>query len=173
LRWASGGIAFLAAIALWLLPMVLFALNDGDAQHRAYLDEILFRQTAGRYASSTIHPQPAWYFLEVIVLFWMPFSLALPWLGPRWRDAWRERSATGWLPLGWSLVVYDGRRYAVTRSVHGDGRSESILAEALDGSDLVSANLYRLDGEDALKPCEMPEQKVLAFLRDLRPAGGA
>jgi hypothetical protein len=79
----------------------------------------------------------------------------------------------GRLPVGWSLVVYDGRRYAVTRSVHGDGRSESILAEALDGSDLVSANLYRLDGEDALKPCEMPEQKVLAFLRELRPAGGA
>ncbi len=104
-RWASGGIAFLAAIASWLLPMVLFALNDGDAQHRAYLDEILLRQTAGRYASSTIHPQPAWYFLEVIVLFWMPFSLALPWLAPRWRDAWRERSAKVWLPLGWSLLV--------------------------------------------------------------------
>ncbi|MFT3897287.1 MAG: glycosyltransferase family 39 protein [Thermomonas sp.] len=104
-RWMLGGIAFLAAIALWLLPMVLFALNDGDAQHRAYLDEILFKQTAGRYASSTIHPQPAWYFLEVIALFWMPFSLALPWLAPRWRDAWRERSAKVWLPLAWSLLV--------------------------------------------------------------------
>ena len=71
------------------------------------------------------------------------------------------------VPVGWSLVVYDGRRYAVTRSVHGDGRSESILAEALDGSDLVSANLYRLDGEDALKPCEMPAEKVIAFLQGL------
>ncbi len=105
LRWTLGGIAFLAAIAIWLVPMVLFALNDGDAQHRAYLDEILFRQTAGRYASDTIHPQPAWYFLEVIILFWMPFSLALPWLAPRWRDAWRERAAKVWLPLAWSLLV--------------------------------------------------------------------
>lgn len=105
LRWMLGGIAFLAAIALWLVPMVLFALNDGDAQHRAYLDEILFKQTAGRYASSSIHPQPPWYFLEVIALFWMPFSLALPWLAPRWRDAWRERSAKVWLPLAWSLLV--------------------------------------------------------------------
>jgi len=104
-RWALGGIAFLAAIAVWLLPMVLFALNDGDAQHRAYLDEILFKQTAGRYASDAIHPQPAWYFLEVIALFWMPFSLALPWLAPRWRDAWRERAAKVWLPLAWSLLV--------------------------------------------------------------------
>jgi 4-amino-4-deoxy-L-arabinose transferase-like glycosyltransferase len=104
-RWTLGAFAFLAAIALWLVPMVLLALNDGDAQHRAYLDEILFRQTAGRYASDTIHPQPAWYFLEVVVLFWMPFSLALPWLAPRWRDAWRERAAKVWLPLGWSLLV--------------------------------------------------------------------
>ena len=105
LRWASGGIAFLAAIGLWLVPMVLLALNDGDAQHRAYLDEILFHQTAGRYASDAIHPQPAWYFLEVIALFWMPFSLALPWLAPRWRDAFRERAAKAWLPLAWSLLV--------------------------------------------------------------------
>jgi 4-amino-4-deoxy-L-arabinose transferase-like glycosyltransferase len=104
-RWTLGGIAFLAAIALWLLPMVLLALNDGDAQHRAYLDEILFKQTAGRYASSSIHPQPAWYFLGVIAMFWMPFSLALPWLAPRWRDAWRERAAKVWLPLAWSLLV--------------------------------------------------------------------
>jgi 4-amino-4-deoxy-L-arabinose transferase-like glycosyltransferase len=105
LRWIAGGIAFLAAIALWLLPMVLLALNDGDAQHRAYLDEILFKQTAGRYASTSIHPQPAWYFLGVIAMFWMPFSLALPWLAPRWRDAWRERAAKVWLPLAWSLLV--------------------------------------------------------------------
>jgi 4-amino-4-deoxy-L-arabinose transferase-like glycosyltransferase len=104
-RWALGAFAFLGAIALWLLPMVAMALNDGDAQHRAYLGEILFKQTAGRYASSTIHPQPAWYFLEVIALFWMPFSLALPWLAPRWRDAWRERSAKVWLPLAWALLV--------------------------------------------------------------------
>jgi hypothetical protein len=77
------------------------------------------------------------------------------------------------VPVGWSLVVYDDRRYAVTRSEHGGGRSQSILAEALDGSDLVSANLYRLDGKDVLKPCEMPAQKVLAFLEGLAPAGGA
>jgi 4-amino-4-deoxy-L-arabinose transferase-like glycosyltransferase len=104
-RWTSGGIAFLAAIALWLVPMVLLALNDGDAQHRAYLDEILFKQTAGRYASSSIHPQPPWYFLGVIAMFWMPFSLSFPWLAPRWRDAWRERAAKVWLPLAWSLLV--------------------------------------------------------------------
>ena len=77
------------------------------------------------------------------------------------------------LPEGWSVVEYDGRRYAATRTVHGDGRSESILAEELGGRDQISANLYRVDGEDVLKPCEMPAEKVLGFLEGLAPAGGA
>ena len=77
------------------------------------------------------------------------------------------------VPMGWSQVEYDGRRYAVTRTVHADGRSESVLAEELGGTDLVSANLYRLDGEDVLRPCEMPAEKVLAFLEGSAPARGA
>jgi peptide-methionine (S)-S-oxide reductase len=71
------------------------------------------------------------------------------------------------VPVGWSVMTYDGRRYGVTRTTKLNGRSESILAEALDGSDLVSANLYRTHEHDLLKPCEMPEQKVLDFLRGL------
>ena len=47
-KWTFGGIAFLAAIALWLLPMVLMALNDGDAQHRAPTStRSCSKQTAG------------------------------------------------------------------------------------------------------------------------------
>jgi hypothetical protein len=77
------------------------------------------------------------------------------------------------VPEGWSLVEYGGRRWAVTRTIHVEGRSESILAEELGGTDLVSANLYRLDGHDVLKACEMPDQKVLDFLEGLAPARGA
>ena len=73
------------------------------------------------------------------------------------------------LPVGWSVVAYDGRRYGVTRTVLTGGRSQKVLAEALDGSDLVSANLYRTSDEDVLKPCEMPAEKVLDFLRRQRP----
>ncbi|MET0838639.1 MAG: peptide methionine sulfoxide reductase [Marmoricola sp.] len=73
------------------------------------------------------------------------------------------------LPIGWSVVVHDGRRYGVTRTVHGDGRSQSIYAEALDGSDVVSANLYDLGDEGLLRPCEMPQEKVLDFLHGLEP----
>ena len=66
---------------------------------------MLFKQTATRYTSAWHHTQPVWYFLEVIAAFWLPFSLALPWLFPRWRDAFRARDARVWLPLGWALLV--------------------------------------------------------------------
>jgi 4-amino-4-deoxy-L-arabinose transferase-like glycosyltransferase len=105
LRWSGGGFAFLAAIALWFVPMVATALTSGDPEHRAYLHELLFRQTATRYASAWHHTQPPWYFLGVLAGFWLPFSLALPWLFPRWRDALRLRDAKVWLPLGWALLV--------------------------------------------------------------------
>jgi hypothetical protein len=77
------------------------------------------------------------------------------------------------VPEGWSQWEYDGRGWSVVRTVHGDGRSESLYAEELGGTDVVSANLDRLHGEPVLKPCEMPEEKVLAFLEGLRPARGA
>jgi hypothetical protein len=73
------------------------------------------------------------------------------------------------LPEGWSVVRYDGRRYGVTRTVQAGGRVQSVVAEALDGSDLVSANLYVTD-EVLLKPCEMSVAKVVAFLEGWQPA---
>jgi len=104
-RWSAGALAFLAAIALWLLPMVATALASGDPEHRAYLDNLLFKQTATRYTEAWHHLQPAWYYLGVIAMFWLPFSLALPWLMRDWRDAWRGRDARTWLPLAWGLLV--------------------------------------------------------------------
>ncbi|BCT92036.1 hypothetical protein LYSHEL_10600 [Lysobacter helvus] len=104
-RWSAGALAFLAAIALWFAPMVITAMTSGDAEHRAYLHELLFKQTATRYASAWHHTQPFWYFLPIIAGFWMPFALALPWVAPRWRDAWRARDARVWLPLAWAVLV--------------------------------------------------------------------
>ncbi|MCA1714415.1 MAG: glycosyltransferase family 39 protein [Gammaproteobacteria bacterium] len=104
-HWALGAVAFFAAIALWFVPMLITALTSGDPEHRAYLDELLFRQTATRYTAAWHHQQPPWYYLGVIAGFWLPFSLALPWLLPHWRAAWRARDARVWLPLGWALLV--------------------------------------------------------------------
>jgi 4-amino-4-deoxy-L-arabinose transferase-like glycosyltransferase len=104
-HWLLGAFAFLLAIALWVVPMVVAALADGDPQHRAYLDNILFKQTATRYAEAWHHHQPAWYFLGIIAVFWMPFTLAFPWLVKPWLAAWRARDARVWLPLAWGLLV--------------------------------------------------------------------
>lgn len=73
------------------------------------------------------------------------------------------------LPPGWSLMTYAGHRWGVTRSVQVGGRTESVYAEQLGGEEIVSANLYRLAAGAVLKPCEMPAERVLAFLRDARP----
>lgn len=105
LRWMGGALAFALALSLWLAPMLFFALAGGDPEHRAYLDNLLFKQTATRYADAWHHVQPAWYFLQVIALFWLPFSLAFFWLWKDWLDAWRARDARIWLPLAWALLV--------------------------------------------------------------------
>lgn len=104
-RWLLGAVAFFAAIAIWFVPMVTLATRDGDPEHAAYLQNILFKQTTERYAEAWHHLQPAWYFLEVIALFWLPFSLVLLWTWRGWRDAWRARDARVWLPLAWALLV--------------------------------------------------------------------
>lgn len=71
------------------------------------------------------------------------------------------------VPVGWSEVTYAGRRYGVTRSVAAGGRAWAVYAEELGGSDVVSANLYLTAGGPQLKPCEMPEAKVVDFLTRL------
>ena len=104
-RWLLGAAAFLAAIALWLGPMLWLALSGGDPAHRAYVDDLLFRQTATRYADAWHHHEPAWYFLRVVAVSWLPFSLLLPWLARPWREAWRARDARVWLPLASLALV--------------------------------------------------------------------
>ena len=104
-RWWPGMAMFLLAIALWLLPLASMALLDGDPAHRQYLHELLFHQTATRYASAWGHQQPGWYFAEVIATGWLPFALALPWLFMPWQRAWQARDARIWLPLLWGLLV--------------------------------------------------------------------
>ena len=104
-RWAGGAALFLVAIALWFVPMLITALADGDPAHRAYLHNLLFKQTATRYAEAWHHRQPLWYFGAIIAAFWLPFSLSFVWLWRDWREAWRARDARVWLPLAWALIV--------------------------------------------------------------------
>ena len=104
-RTALGPLAFVIAVSLWLVPMVTVALNHPDPAYRAYLDDILFRQTAGRYTQSWDHHQPAWYHLGVMLTMWLPPMLALPWAVPAWRRRLRRGDGRYLLLLSWWALV--------------------------------------------------------------------
>lgn len=105
-RWAAGPLAMLAVIGIWLVPMLVLVHLSGDPAYAAYRDEILFRQTATRYADAWHHLKPFWYYVvEVIPVFWLPVTIALPWLVPAWRRDLRDRDARVLLLLGWIALV--------------------------------------------------------------------
>jgi 4-amino-4-deoxy-L-arabinose transferase-like glycosyltransferase len=104
-RWWLAPLAMLAAVSMWFLPMVIAASN-GSPEYAAYRDEILFKQTVGRYAAAWHHVKPWYYFVvEVIPALWLPWSILLVWLVPKFRAAFRERDARVWLPLAWVMLV--------------------------------------------------------------------
>jgi 4-amino-4-deoxy-L-arabinose transferase-like glycosyltransferase len=101
-----GPIAFIAACGVWLVPMLVAALGHGSGDYRAYVDDILLRQTVTRYAQSWHHGQPPWYFIEVALTAWLPTMLVLPWAIPAWKRRLQRRDARYLLPLAWVLLVF-------------------------------------------------------------------
>ena len=74
-------------------------------------------------------------------------------------------SAFDTMPTGAYGGTFEGKRYRITKTVMATGRSQKLEAEELGGNDYISFNLYRLaDGTALLKPCEMAEDKVVAFV---------
>ncbi|GAB4040077.1 MAG: glycosyltransferase family 39 protein [Rubrivivax sp.] len=108
-RWAGGALAFLGAIALWLVPMVISALARGTPEYLGYMQDILFNQTARRYAGQVGgHYGKGWYyFIVVVLLHFFPLSLAyLAAARGEWRDAWRARDGRMAVLLGWCALVF-------------------------------------------------------------------
>ncbi|RZA20412.1 MAG: glycosyltransferase family 39 protein [Lysobacteraceae bacterium] len=105
-RFWLGPLAFIGACGIWLLPMLLAALGTGDDDYRAYVDDILLRQTLTRYANAWHHGQPPWYFIEVALTAWLPTMLALPWAIPAWKRRLQRGDARFLLPLAWVLLVF-------------------------------------------------------------------
>ena len=69
------------------------------------------------------------------------------------------------LPTGGYGGTYHGKRYRITKRQMANGRSQKFEAEELGGPDYISFNLFRLaSGQALLKPCEMPEAKVVEFV---------
>ena len=73
------------------------------------------------------------------------------------------------IPLGSSTGCANGKSYVATRSVFNNGRSTKLVAEERGGADYISLNYYDLTKGAQLFPCEMPDAKVIAFLRSYQP----
>lgn len=73
------------------------------------------------------------------------------------------------IPAGTSTGHAVHRRYTATRSDFNGGKSIKLVAEALDGSDYISLNFYDLCSGGQLAPCEMPAEKVVAFVTAYQP----
>ncbi|MFQ5547363.1 MAG: ArnT family glycosyltransferase [Woeseia sp.] len=105
-RWLYAPLAFLAAIAIWLVPMLLATTGTAPAELVQYRDDILLRQTVTRYADSWGHIKPVWYlFTNAIPWLWMPLSFLLPWLIPAWKRDLKLRDPNTLLLGGWVLLV--------------------------------------------------------------------
>jgi 4-amino-4-deoxy-L-arabinose transferase-like glycosyltransferase len=105
-RWWLAADGAIVAICLWFVPMLIAVSMSGAPEYAAYRDEILFKQTVGRYAAAWHHVKPWYYFIvEVIPALWLPWSLLLFWLIPRFKKAFQDRDARVWMPLAWALLV--------------------------------------------------------------------
>jgi 4-amino-4-deoxy-L-arabinose transferase-like glycosyltransferase len=106
LRWWLGLPWLFLALALWLVPMLIAVTQSNDPLLHDYARNILFGQTAQRYANPDHHFQPWWYFIEVIATTWLPLVLTLPWAVPALYRRWqRRRDARVFVPALWALLV--------------------------------------------------------------------
>ncbi len=71
-------------------------------------------------------------------------------------------------PEGTARGISGGRRYLVAKTRYARGRAVKLVAWQQGGGDYISLNLYHLESGPVLRPCEMPLNKVIAFLADLR-----
>jgi 4-amino-4-deoxy-L-arabinose transferase-like glycosyltransferase len=105
LKWLGGIAAFLAPILTWGIAVLVVAKARGAPEYQAYVDDLFFRQTAGRYAGSWSHPQPFYYYLPIVLFNWFPMSLAYIGAAPRWWRDLKAREPRILLPLGWTLLI--------------------------------------------------------------------
>lgn len=71
------------------------------------------------------------------------------------------------LPIGYSNVLFNNKKYGVTRTDFNNGKSIKLYAQELGGKDFISLNYYITNQNKLLKPCEMPEQKVIRFIKQM------
>lgn len=70
------------------------------------------------------------------------------------------------LKAGYQEVQYQGKRYSLSKQVFNQGNSIKLYARELGGNDFISCNWYQTKGQQHLKPCEMPKEKVIHFIEE-------
>ncbi|MDH7445538.1 peptide methionine sulfoxide reductase [Aquimarina sp. 2201CG14-23] len=71
------------------------------------------------------------------------------------------------IPEGYSEGIYNNTKYSITKEIFNHGKSFKIYAKELQGKDFISLNYYLTSTSELLKPCEMPEQKVIDFIKNV------
>lgn len=69
---------------------------------------------------------------------------------------------------GYSEGIYNNNKYGITKTIFNKGKSIKLYAEELGGNDFISLNYYITKSKDLLKPCEMPEAKVIDFMKNVK-----
>ena len=74
----------------------------------------------------------------------------------------------GNIAKGYSEGIYNNKKYGITKTIFNNGKSIKLYAEELGGNDFISLNYYITGDKDLLKPCEMPEAKVMDFVKNVK-----
>lgn len=72
------------------------------------------------------------------------------------------------IPIGYTRATYRAATWGISHTTFNGGQSGKLYAEQLGGNDFVSCNYYFGKTKSWLKPCEMPESKVLDFLQNVQ-----
>ena len=111
-------LVLLGPLMLWLIPVALRLAGETDPALENYFHELIVGQTLNRYAGDYGHHRPwHYYFSSVIPLFWLPWSLLLPFLALPWWRAMKRGEPTQILLLGFVTLVL--LFYSITPSKRG------------------------------------------------------
>lgn len=105
IRWSLVLPAFIAGTAVWLAPLAVEVARDQNPELKAYVSELLFRQTGERYFNAWHHIKSWWYYGEVMASMWLPGVLLFPWLVPAWWRRLREGDPVTITLLAWVVMV--------------------------------------------------------------------
>jgi peptide-methionine (S)-S-oxide reductase len=67
----------------------------------------------------------------------------------------------------YDVIAYK-RRYLLRKKTRLEGRLIKLYTEELCGNDFIPLNYYPQLQNGLLKPCEMPQEKVIQFILELR-----